>query len=96
MTQTNALISYPIGKKFDVPITRTEANFDRASDTAYQYALSLFGCNDDGYLTNVRDSVRSTDSIVVAFVSYQRSGGMTGQEHLYCFSIWVERYNEDQ
>lgn len=85
---------YQAGQREQLLITRDEANFDRASDAAYELALMRFGSDDGGHLTNVIDSERSTDAVMVEFVYYRRSGGMSGQSHMYVFEAWVERSTE--
>ena len=88
---------YEINEKISIPIERPESNFDRASDNAYRasdnayrFACMRFGLNDDGHITNVKNSQRSTDSIVVEFEKYTRYG----HNHLYVFSAWVERADD--
>ncbi len=86
---------YAAGEKVPIHISRQESNFDRACEAAYKYALMRFHADDDGYLNNVKDSERSTDSVVVEFVSYRHTGGMGGQSFQYEFVAWVERYVDE-
>lgn len=78
------------------PVVRTETGFDKACDTAYEYALGLFGVDDCGHLTKVPDSVRSTDTIVVQFDNYRHTGCMVGQEYVYTFTTWIERHEDEE
>lgn len=83
---------YPVGKRFTVPITQHDVNFDKACESAYQYAIMFFDVDLYGHFNKVQDSKRSTDSLEVEFLSYRRSGNMGGQTHVYTFDIWVERH----
>lgn len=78
-----------INEKFNVPVYRADANFDRASDAAYQYALMFFEIDEYGNSTKIKNFNRSTDSIEIKFLSYHRIGNMGGQLHIYEFQIWV-------
>jgi hypothetical protein len=86
---------YQPGERVQIPINRLDANFDRACDSAYHLALMMFGADEDGHLTNVKDSERSCDTIVVEFIGYRHSGSMAGQSHDYEFVAWVDRYEEE-
>lgn len=79
------------GVKTQVTIERQESSFDRACDNAYRMALMMFGSDDDGYLTNVKDNCRTTDCVCCEFKSYSRYG----HSHLYMFDVWVERAEDD-
>lgn len=83
---------YEVGEKIDIYVSRQEPNFDRACDMAYKMALMRFDCDDCGHLNNVKDSDRSSDSVIVEFKSYRHSGSMVGQSVDYCFVAWVERH----
>lgn len=87
---------YQINQKIRIIISRKEANFDRASDEAYNQALTRFGVDEDGYIKNVVDSWRSTDSLIVKFEEYSRIGNMCGQDHVYSFSAWIERVKDNE
>ena len=82
-------MKYKIEQRIPIHISRKEANFDRACDSARHMALSYFGCDDDGYLTNVEDSVRSRDFVVLILLKYQASFSMAGCSHDYFFEAWV-------
>jgi hypothetical protein len=86
---------YQINECVDIIVSREEANFDRACDTAYRHALSQFQVDQDGHIKAVKDSERCRDSIEVQFVSYVLSGGMSGVSHTYMFQAWVSRCEED-
>ena len=80
-----------------ITVTRSESNFDRACDAAYERTLMKFGINEDGHSDTIKDFCRSTDSIHVAFKGYERIGGMGGQEHIYNFTASVNRnVDEDE
>lgn len=87
-------MQYAIGERIDIQIDRDESGFDRACDAAYRMACGKFGADDNGHLRNVTNSERSTDSIIVEFASYRRSGSMVGTVHTYSFVAWVERADE--
>ena len=80
-----------IGQNVSIQINRIEGNFDRAMEEAYQQALYIFGCDSNGHLNNIKDSNRSTDSLIVEFKSYKKEGSMSGQNHTYEFISRVER-----
>lgn len=89
---TPQLTMYEAGIKFNQQHHhRPEANFDRACDEIYRYALRYFGANDDGYLTKVKNNDRTTDSVCIEFLKYQRFGN----QHMYEFNFWVERADAD-
>jgi hypothetical protein len=81
-----------IGDVEEIYISRLEANFDRACDTAYQRALWHFGIDQDGHSTKVKHWERSCCWIEVDFVTYKR----IGSEHLYFFKISTARNEEDK
>ena len=74
-----------------IAIIRDEPNFDRACDEAYRQALRIWDVDEDGHINGVPDSERSTDSIVVEFTKYHRTGGMGGQSNIYDFLTTVHR-----
>lgn len=84
---------YAAGEKVQVLVSRSggEPGFDRACEQAYRQALDLFGCDEDGHLHYVRDSCRSTDTVVVEFARCRHYGNVGGQECVYEFVAWVER-----
>ncbi len=84
-----------INQKIDIVIYRKEANFDRACDAAYEWALSKFEVDECGHINAVENSRRSTDSLVVQFTSYKHIGTMAGQDHIYSFSAWIERHEDE-
>lgn len=86
---------FQINQKVDIIICRKEANFDRACDAAYEWALSKFEVSETGHINAVENSSRSTDSLVVQFTSYQRIGTIVGQDHIYSFSAWIERHDDE-
>lgn len=85
---------YKINERVKIRVCRLESNFDRASDTAYERACSIFGVDDDGHCRCIENWDRSTDMIVVEFESYQHTGSMAGQTHIYTFVAWTERNEE--
>ena len=91
---TNQEPKYKIGEPLDFFITREEADYDRACDEAYRHALMLFDVDDCGHILSIKDSERSTDSIMVQFVKHCQHGGMSGRCHRYDFVAVVERCEE--
>jgi len=87
-------ILYDIGQKVDIEIIRKELNFDKACDEAYQQAVFLFGCDENGYLENVKDSDRASDLVVLEFKLFQIVGSMGGVLYIYGFEAWVGRYED--
>ena len=87
---------YQPGQRVEFHVFRNEANFDRACDEARTHANITFGCNEDGHLKNVTGSDRSKDSVVIEFVSYRVSVGMSGHCHQYRFSTFVDRYIDEE
>lgn len=85
---------YKINERVKIQICRLESSFDRASDSAYKRACSMFGLNEDGYFKYVENWNRSTDMIIVEFESYRHTGSMVGHTHIYTFVAWIERNGE--
>ncbi len=77
--------------EFEFNINRDEANFDRACDSARQYALTFLDVDEDGNINAIKDSCRSTDYISIVFVSLTMCGGMGGWNYCYAFKCSVER-----
>lgn len=77
-------------------VTRTEANFDRACDSALKQALDLFEVEEDGYWHSIPGVDRPTCSVVVDFVKYRHVGTMMGSIHEYSFDARVEQYDGDE
>lgn len=90
------MMQYKIGERIPIEVSRCDSHFDRACDSAISLALSHFGADDDGHFSRVVDHCRSTDSVHVAFVRYEVSGGMGGVEHQYSFEAWMSRHEDDE
>lgn len=89
------MATYKLGEKVRIVVDRNgEPNFDRVCETAYKRALWEFGVDEDGHITKVPGSARSTDTVVLEFVKYQHRGGIGGQACVYEFVAWVERCEE--
>lgn len=82
---------FRIGQIVEIVIDRTEPNFDKACEQAYKKACKIFGVDEDGHITNVENSARSTDSVVIDFKHFRCSGSMAGGECYYVFDTWVHR-----
>jgi len=67
--------------------TRKEANFDRACEEAYRYALMVFGIDDSGHSQKLKGWDRSSCCIKVTFLSYSQVGSMGGHDYNYEFLI---------
>ncbi len=78
---------YKINEVFDHSVIRSEANFDRASDAAYKFALFKFEIDEDGHSSKVEGWERSSCSIEIEFKKYIRNG----HEHVYNFTIAVRK-----
>lgn len=78
---------YRIDDEAEITVHRTEANFDRACDSAYSMAVGMFGINDDGHSTNVNGWERSASWIEVVFDKYVRHG----HDHLYSFRAYPRK-----
>ena len=87
-------MTYKIGQRVPIVVTRTESNFDRACERAYFLALDIFGHDEFGSFLFVENSHRSEDSIKVKFLKYNITGGMMGVIHSYKFEAWIEKYKE--
>lgn len=83
---------YNIGDSKEIPVIREEANFDRACDAAYKFALMQFMVNEDGHAEWVSGWERSCCSIEVEFISYKRSGN----EHVYWFRISTSKVEDTE
>ena len=77
-------------EKYDLHVTRPEANMDRACDMAFKMAMMHFGADEEGEL-NVENWVRSQDTLHVEFVGYERRW----HEHTYTFRTWVDNAFEE-
>lgn len=78
---------YEVNQKYKLRLSRHDANFDRASDTAYEIARRKFGVDENGHTELVNGWERSTCSIAVKFLGYER----VGETHVYDFEAWVEK-----
>lgn len=78
-----------------IAVERQEANFDRACDAARSIAMGMFGCSYAGHLDNVEDSDRSTDWVVIEFLSYRNIASMGGESYIYEFFAYVDREDEE-
>ena len=74
---------YKFGESFEIPIVRDEANFDRACDSARQYAFRVFEIDENGHTEKFPSWQRNLNCIEVKFVSYV----CAGHEHCYVFEI---------
>jgi hypothetical protein len=86
---------YELGDKIEIPIHRTESNFDRACDAATKYAWSMFGIDDCCHSSRVKGWDRSSCSIQVKFKGYSASLGYGGSGHTYVFEAWCEKCHDD-
>lgn len=77
-----------IGVKYDVVVVREESGFDRACDTAYRRAISMYQIDEDGHSPMVGWE-RSDCSLSVEFKGYKR----TGNSHVYSFVVCVDKCN---
>lgn len=77
---------YKIGDSELVVITRSEANFDRACDEAYKYALQCFGIDQDGHSKLINGWERSQCCIEIKFREYLRMSN----EHTYIFIATIK------
>lgn len=80
----------------EIRVVRSEANFDRACDSAWARAVDLWGIDDNGRIPApaLLDAAvpwdRTTDSIRVAFIGY--NAGCSGS--VYTFSTYLQRADE--
>lgn len=77
---------YTLNQKVLIPICRSEASLDRASDSAYRLALLQFNVDDCGHINGVMGAERSEHAIYVEFKKYLR----IEHDHHYEFEAWVE------
>lgn len=75
-----------IGVKYDVVVVREESGFDRACDSAYNRAISIFQIDEDGHSPMVGWE-RSDCSVNIEFKGYKRMG----RSHIYSFVAFVEK-----
>ena len=71
-------------KSSKIVITRSESNFDKACDEAYNRAIRIMKIDDCGH-SNIKGWDRSSCFIRVIFDKYEQTGGMGGQEYTYAF-----------
>lgn len=84
-----------IGETLKIPVTREDANFDRACDTAYQIAIARFGIDQNGHSLYLKEWERSCCSITVTFIEYSMMGGMGGRNHDYVFEAKAEKHEDE-
>ncbi len=78
-----------------IRVRRREPNFDRACDEAYRWAVSLFGIDEAGHAKDKRFD-RSSSCLKVQFKTYTHTGSMGGQEYLYEFEAWMEKFEDEE
>jgi hypothetical protein len=69
-------------------------DFGDACNDAHARALDVFGLGEFGHSEKV-DFDRTTDSLVVEFKGYRHTSNMGGQETIFIFEAWIDRYEED-
>lgn len=74
----------------DFTVTRSEANFDRASDEAYRYSINYFEIDEYGHSRRVKDWERCCCWIELEFLGYVRCGN----DHHYRFRATAKRNQE--
>ncbi len=72
-----------IHTKRQCDIIRSEANFDRACDEAYDLAIALLGIDEDWDTTRVKGWCAKRSTIRIEFHGYYRTPG----EHVYKFTV---------
>jgi len=83
---------YQIGDVIELPLCRSDANFDRACDAARHLANMVFGVDLQGHITNVQGAERSCCSIDIEFIKYWCSGRC----HNYTFEGKVTYHAESE
>ncbi len=86
---------YKLGEKIPIIIARTEPNFDRAVEKAYNLALLMFKSDGHGDLLEVEGFERSSCSLKMKFDSLTYEGSMSGQILEYKFEAWTEGCEND-
>ena len=76
-------------------ITDTRPDFDRACESAYMHAVSIWEIDDCGHSKKLPDFHRSSSSIHVKFVSYEQLGSMVGHSYTYVFETWMEKLEDE-
>lgn len=82
-----------IKDKHTFSIDIREADFDKACNSAYQYAVSYYDIDDSGHCHKYEDVERFSSSITIKFKGYQREGSMIGHTHAYKFECWINTFN---
>lgn len=82
-------------KTREIVITRVEANFDRACDSASRLSNDLFDIDDCGH-SSIEGWNRSSCYVELKFISYKANFGMTGGNHQYVFEAIAWAYVEDE
>jgi hypothetical protein len=91
----NSKAKYSIGEKVEATVIRNETNFDKACDSAYRLAISIFGIDEFGHFNNVKNANRNSAYLAVTFKSYKHTGSMSGQEMVYTFEAVVLNCEEE-
>ncbi len=71
----------------EISVPRSEANFDRACDTAYRMALNHFEITKEGHSHKVVGWERTSCCVQVEFKKYRRYG----HDHYYIFEAKAVR-----
>lgn len=79
----------------DIVVRRSEVNFDKACEEAYEIALIKFGIDENGHARD-KNFPRSESSLHVQSVVFEHIGGMGGQSYMYRFIAWMEREDTDE
>ena len=80
---------YKLNEEITIIVTRQDAHFDRACESAARQTIGAFDVDGDGHINGVKDSVRSRDSIEIKFIGYDVSISMGGWHHVYEFTSKV-------
>jgi len=84
-----------LGEIRQIPISRRDAHFDRATEEAYRQACFIVGVDQDGYINNVEGATRSGSTLMVEWKSLHVEGGMGGIRYIYTFDCWVDEIEDE-
>lgn len=85
-------MSEKILKNIPIIVCRSESDFNRACDTAYQRAVGELQIDNDGH-SPIKGWSRSACVVRVVFQTYTHTGGMGGHEHVYTFEAQAVKFS---
>lgn len=84
---------YSIGEKIQIITHSQMFDLQSAFANAKLDAMNKFDYTDEGYMNNVADFRRSSDSMVLELDKIQQEDSMLGLWYTYIFSAYIKRHD---